>query len=125
METTLTSASDSDISGGLEAALPRLRQWLGVYVPAASYLTACAFIAGYDAANGDPDLVGFSKWMRERGKSRPELHWPWLVLCELYPKDDLRDPRHLTEVQDAEALVVLFDLLTEHFAVRRESSTGA
>lgn len=77
-------------------------------------MTVCAFIDGYGLGTGDP-LVDFHRWLVARGTTRPELGWPWLVLAELHPVDQLPDPLALTDEENAAAIEVLFDLLEAYF----------
>ena len=103
------------MSTPLAGFLPHLRRYPGVYVPRANFLSVCAFIAGYRWGADDETLGGFSAWMAERVATRPELGWPWLVLCEIYPPDRLPDPASFTDEQDRQALAVLFDLLDTYY----------
>lgn len=99
--------------------VPALRQRLGMYVPGESFLTVSAFIAGYRWGSADGTLGEFQEWMAARGSGRPELGWPWLVLCEIYPAEDLPNPRHFTKEQDSAAITLLFDLLEEFYQSTR------
>lgn len=80
-----------------------------------SSITVCAFIDGYASAADEP-FDDFRRWLVARGASRPELGWPWLVLAEIYPPDDLPSPRGFSEAEDKQALAVLFDLLESYYA---------
>jgi len=106
----------------IEEFLPTLRQRLGLYVPGFSFIATSAFIAGYRWGSDDGTLAGFHDWMAARGSNRPQLGWPWLVLCEIYPPDELPDPRGFTEEQDREAIDMMFDLLLEYYRRRTHPS---
>lgn len=94
-----------------------LRARLSLFVIYTSFTTTCAYIDGYRRGSCDDDwILDFRDWMVARGKARPELYWPWLVLCELYPENALPNARHFTPEQDEAALGVLFDMLEEFFA---------
>jgi hypothetical protein len=54
----------------------------------------------------------------ELGKGRPELYWPFLVLCEIYPDGSLPRLRELTKEQNSLAIDKLFDLLNSFFEDR-------
>jgi hypothetical protein len=86
-----------------------------MYVPGPTFLSVCGFIAGYRWGANDETLIGFHEWMVDRVAVRPELAWPWLVLCEIYPPDRLPDPRRFSEKQDELAISVLFDLLESFY----------
>ena len=94
---------------------PSFRRWPEMYVQDPSFRAVAAFVDGYRWGAKDAGLTEFGNWMRGRHPERSELAWSWLVLCELYPPDDLPSPRRLTEDQDAEAVACLFDLLDEFY----------
>ncbi|MFI5712277.1 hypothetical protein [Kribbella sp. NPDC051620] len=96
--------------------LPTLRRQLGMYVPRASFITTCAFLAGYRWGSDDEMLANFHPWLVARGRGRSELGWPWLVLCEIYPQDQLPEPLLFNDEQDAVAVDLLFNLLDDYFA---------
>ena len=106
------------MSTSLEAFLPTLRRRLGWYAPWTTFVGACSFVAGYGWGADDDPLEGFHPWLVARGSGRPELGWPWLVLCEIYPPDDLPSPRGFTEDQDRAAIAAMFDLLDEFYRWR-------
>ncbi|WP_146844071.1 hypothetical protein [Cellulomonas composti] len=108
---------DSEPPATLADFLPQFREYLGMYVPRCTYLSVCAFVAGYRWGAKDDTLGDFSEWMSERVATRPELGWPWLVLCELYPADELPDPVAFTDEQDAQAIEVLFGLLFDYYGI--------
>jgi len=99
--------------------IPELRRLLGMYVYPRTFVAAFNFIQGYSSGGGDESLDGFHDWLLLRGNGRPELTWPWLVLCEIYPQDRLPDIRHFTDHQDEEAIGVLFDLLGKYLGLDR------
>lgn len=107
----------------LSTFIARLRKYPGMYMPRVSFMTACAFIDGYALASGDP-LRDFHQWLVQRGTTRPELGWPWLVLGEIYPVESLPDPGSLSADEDAAAVGVLFDLLAEYFTSRPPTGPG-
>lgn len=86
-----------------------------MYVPGTTYLATCSFIAGYRWGSGDESLDSFRSWLVSRGRARPELGWPWLVLSEIYPTDRLPDIANLNDEQNQQAVEVLFALLEEFF----------
>lgn len=98
----------------LRTFLPRLRRRPGIYVPRMSYATVCAFIDGYALAS-DESLNDFRLWLIRRGTTRPELWWTSLVLTQIYPPDELPNPRTFTDQEDEHAIAVLFDLLEEFY----------
>jgi hypothetical protein len=98
--------------------LPKVRKHLGIYVMYGSYLELCNFLVGYDEGSGDRVLKKFHEWLVARGKGRPELYWPFLVLCEIYPDGALPRIRELTEEQDEILIDKLFCLLDEFFESR-------
>lgn len=98
--------------------LPILRRRLGMYVPRSTFLATCAFISGYQWGSDDDSMDGFHAWLVARGNGRPELAWPWLVLCEVFGDGQIPDTRHLTEQQDSNSVAALFDLLDEYFEHR-------
>lgn len=98
----------------LREFLPQLRRQLGLFVPRATFLATCAFIAGYRWGSSDASLDGFHDWLLERGNGRSELGWPWLVLSQLYSNERLPDIATLTEAEDQDAIERLFDLLAEY-----------
>jgi hypothetical protein len=100
----------------LREFLPELQRTLGIYVPMRSFATTCAFILGYKWGSGDEALNGFQAWLLRRGNGRPELSWPWLVLCEMYPQDQLPEVRKFSESQNEEAIRMLFELLTQYLS---------
>ena len=79
------------MSPSLESFLPQLREYPGMYIPRLTFLSVCSFIAGFRWGAADETVAGFARWMSDRVATRPELGWPWLVLCEIYPPDDLPD----------------------------------
>ncbi|WP_410646496.1 hypothetical protein [Amycolatopsis sp. cmx-4-54] len=99
----------------LREFIPELRKHLGVYVMYRSYLELCSFISGYEACAGSTLMKSFHEWLVDRKKGRPELYWPFLVLCEIYPDGALPKLRELTDQQSAAAVDKLFDLLDEFF----------
>ena len=103
----------------LASFLPQLRKYPGIYVPRVTFLSVCSFVAGYRWGADDETLGGFQAWMVKRVGTRPELGWPWLVLCEIYPADQLPDPAGFSGEQDIEAIETLFDLLEAFY---RESA---
>lgn len=111
---TNSPATKSD-ARQLKEFLPTLRSRFALYVPSPSFLATCAFIAGYRWGAADLSFAGFHNWLVARGYGRPELGWPWLVLCELYSDVELPEPRRFTEEQDREAIAVMFDLLEEFY----------
>ncbi|MFJ9823662.1 hypothetical protein ACIRSU_04700 [Streptomyces sp. NPDC101160] len=94
---------------------PQLKRHHGVYVMRQTYEGTCAFLDGYEQGSGQFILKDFHSWLVPRGKGRPELYWPHLVLCEIYADGALPDIRYFTSEEDAEAVSVLFELLEEFF----------
>jgi hypothetical protein len=95
--------------------LPKLKKFHGIYVMRKTYEGTCAFLDGYELGCGYRTLKDFHSWLVPRGRGRPELYWPLLVLCEIYEDQALPDLRYFTPVQDEEAVEVLFRLLDEFF----------
>lgn len=100
---------------------PEFKKHHGIYVMRRTYEGTCAFLAGYEFGTDYRVLKDFHAWLVMRGKGRPELYWPLLVLCEIYGDASLPDFRYFTSAQDEEAVAVLFELLDEFFALRRMS----
>jgi hypothetical protein len=94
----------------------------GIYVMRKTFEGTCAFLDGYELGSGHRLLKEFHSWLVPRGKGRPELYWPYLVLCEIYDDRAWPDIRYFTEQQDEEAVAVLFALLDEFFEERRRQS---
>lgn len=95
--------------------LPKLRKFPGLYVSWLSFVAVCSLIVGYRWGADDETLGGFQEWMVKRVAERPELGWPWLVLCELYAGEQLPDPSAFSGEQDAEAIEALFRRLEAFF----------
>ena len=95
--------------------LAKLKRHHGIYVMWQTYEGTCAFLTGYEVGSGGHVLKQFHEWLVPRGKGRPELYWPQLVLCEIYEDGALPDLRHFTPEQDEEAVRLLFRLLDEFF----------
>lgn len=95
-----------------------------MFVPRATFHGVCCYIQGYEQGNDHKFLRDFSDWLIDRGNTRSELAWPWMVLCELYPKDRLPTMQRFDERQDAEALSKLFDLLDEYILLLRRALPG-
>lgn len=88
---------------------------LGMWTIHASFLEACAFVSGFDAAMHGKVLVGFRPWLVARtGSDRPELAFPSLVFQHAFP-DLPSDLRALAPDDDARATGALFALLDEYF----------
>ena len=87
-----------------------------------TYEGTCAFLTGYELGSDYRVLKEFHSWLVARGRGRPELYWPLLVLCEIYEDGALPDLRYFTPVQDEEAVDVLFRLLEGFFESRRMAS---
>jgi hypothetical protein len=102
--------------------LPQLRQHPGMYVPGRTYVAVSSFVAGYRWGAADESLRGFQSWLADRVGDRPELGWPTLVLCVLYPASQLPDPRTFSDEQDAEAIETLFDMLEDYFRSLSQST---
>ncbi|MEE4543025.1 hypothetical protein V2S66_13740 [Streptomyces sp. V4-01] len=100
----------------LSEFMPELRRHHGIYVMRKTYEGTCAFLTGYELGSERPALKAFHNWLVPRGKGRPELYWPQLVLCEIYEDGALPDIRYLTPEEDERAIEVLFELLEEYFA---------
>ncbi|BCJ32299.1 hypothetical protein [Actinocatenispora sera] len=94
---------------------PKLKKFHGIYVMRQTYEGTCAFLTGYEVGSGHSVLKSFHGWLVPRGKGRPELYWPHLVLCEIYEDGSLPDLRYFTPEQDKQAVTILFDLLDEYF----------
>jgi hypothetical protein len=94
---------------------PKLKKHHGIYVMHRTYAGTCAFLSGCDLGSGGSSLKDFHSWLVPRGKGRPELFWPYLVLCEVYEDGALPDMRHFTSEQDEEMVAILFRLLDEFF----------
>jgi hypothetical protein len=111
----------------LHAFLPRLTKHHGIYVMKKTFEGTCAFLTGYEQGSELPILKEFHGWLAIRGKGRPELYWPLLVLCELYEDGALPDIRYFTPREDEQAVAVLFSLLAEFFQSRAvpESAEGS
>lgn len=99
----------------LSEFFPTLKRLHGVFVMRRTYEATCAFLDGYEVGSGHRILKEFHGWLVLRGKGRPELYWPLLVLCELYGDGALPDIRYFTPQEDERAVAVLFSLLTEFF----------
>ncbi|MEH1164366.1 hypothetical protein V6V47_03140 [Micromonospora sp. CPCC 205539] len=98
--------------------LPKLKKHHGIYVMWMTYEGTCALLTGFEVGSGHQVLKEFHGWLVARGKGRPELYWPLLVLCELYDDGALPDIRYFTPKQDEEAVSVLFTLLDDFFEAR-------
>ncbi|WP_157641523.1 hypothetical protein [Longispora albida] len=107
----------------LREFIPKLKRHHGIYVPTRTYDGTCSFLVGYDLASGKPVLKEFHTWLLLRGKGRPELYWPWLVLCEIHDDGALPNVKHMTAEQDEEAVSLLFLLIEEFFESRDSSKT--
>ncbi|WP_405810422.1 hypothetical protein OG729_36980 [Streptomyces sp. NBC_00210] len=102
----------------LSEFLPRFKKYLGVYVMRQTYAETCAFLTGYELGSEHFILKEFHSWLVLRGKGRPELYWPLLVLCEVYEDGALPDIRYFTSEEDGRAVAILFALLEEFFESR-------
>ncbi|MFE0727865.1 hypothetical protein ACFU3O_33965 [Streptomyces antibioticus] len=101
----------------LDELIAKLRRHHGIYVMRRTFEGTCAFLSGYDLGSGRNFLREFHGWLLLRGKGRPELYWPMLVLCEVYPDGSLPDIRCFTPEQDEQMVTVLFDLFEEFLRV--------
>jgi hypothetical protein len=117
----LSSILGSDMAEPLAVFLPHLQRRLGMYVPRRTYLAVCSFIQGYACGSRAESLNEFHDWLVARSNGRPELAWPWLVLCEL-PHDQFPRLEDFTEEQDRLTIDLLFDLLFDYFDVGPESN---
>ncbi|WP_329409365.1 hypothetical protein OG802_10470 [Streptomyces sp. NBC_00704] len=108
------------MSEPLREFFPELRKHHGIYVMRRTYEGTCAFLSGYEVGSGHYFLKEFHTWLLPRKKGRPELFWPLLVLCEVYPDGSLPDIRYFTAEQDEKMVAVLFDLLGEFFNATEE-----
>jgi hypothetical protein len=113
MATILTS--DSDDVDPLPEFYAKFKKYHGIYVMRKTYEGTCAFLTGYEQGSERFFLRDFHGWLVRRGKGRPELYWPLLVLCELYEDGALPDIRYLTPREDERAVAALFSLLDEFF----------
>jgi hypothetical protein len=104
--------------------LPKLKKFHGIYVMKKTYEGTCAFLTGYEQGSEQHVLKTFHGWLVLRGKGRPELYWPLLVLCELYEDSALPDIRYFTPEQDEQAVGTLFSLLEEFFESQAPSLPG-
>lgn len=102
----------------LQEFLPKFQKFHTMYVMRGTFEGTCAFLVGYQEGSGHFILKEFHSWLVRRGNGRPELFWPQLVLCEIYPDRGWPDIRYFTPQQDEEAVGVLFRLLGEFFASR-------
>ncbi|WP_258723244.1 hypothetical protein [Cellulomonas sp. NS3] len=121
IKASTTSTSVPDAPAPLRLFTPTLRARISRFVPYASYTSTCAFLSGY-AWGADREWLGnFRNWLVARGKGRPELGWPWLVLCELYPENALPSARNwrYDDEDDAAARRVLLEQLEDDAAARR------
>lgn len=103
------------MSAPLPEFFPKFKKLHGVYVMRRTYEGTCAFLDGYELGCGHRVLKELHSWLIPRGKGRPELYWPLLVLCEIYEDGALPDFRYFTPEQDEQAVAVLFALLDEFF----------
>jgi hypothetical protein len=115
----MISISDSESGRSMLEFFPRFKKYHGVYVMQRTYEGTCAFLDGYEQGSGCRVLKEFHEWLVARGKGRPELYWPLLVLCEIYCDGELPDIRHFTPEEDERAVAVLFGLLDEFIESRR------
>ncbi|MGK8553622.1 hypothetical protein [Nocardia gipuzkoensis] len=124
----MSFCEDFEMSRSLPEFFPEFKRYHGMFVSRKTFEATCAFLDGYEAGSGHRILKEFHSWLVLRGRGRPELYWPWLVLCEIYEDSGagtLPDFRYFTPEQDEQAVTVLFDLLGEFLAARGPGNARA
>ncbi|MEV5573864.1 hypothetical protein AB0L06_27815 [Spirillospora sp. NPDC052269] len=82
-----------------------------MYLMNRTYGEVCAFMDGMDLCSGEQVMAGFRAWMIERGTTRPELSWWFLILADLYPGDRPPAPKFFSAEENLLAISRLFELL--------------
>ena len=101
--------------------LPEFKRRPGAYFLRGSYLATCAFLDGYEAGSQERVLMDFHAWLVQRRNGRPELAWPYLVLCEIYEDRGWPDMKCFLPEEDDRAIGALFALLDDFFEERKSS----
>ncbi|WBB70647.1 hypothetical protein [Micromonospora sp. WMMD812] len=99
------------MADSLRTVVEQLERHPKMLVVGGTYAEVCAFLQGWDRGGGTVLIPGFREWLVRRGAPRPELAWPLIVLCDLYPQGRLPLLSELTGEENRRAIGILAELL--------------
>jgi hypothetical protein len=104
----------------------RLRRYSGMWLISGSLIEASALLAGFDAGMRTRRLVGFQEWLSARHPEASSVYFPWHIVHELTADHETdRDPRRLSDAENAAAVLVLLDLVERYFTKQSSDAPNA
>lgn len=106
---------------GTRELLDQIRKYPDLHLPDRNYVSAVAFLLGYDAAYEGGLLDGFREWLVVQNDAPNNLTWPALLLHVALPNDGepMESIKQLPKANQR-AFDLLFDSLFEFLEAKRK-----